>query len=101
LEAAATAYEEALAARGDFPEALANSASVALDRGRLEEARGRYARALALVPGFADAEYGLGQIALREGRLAEGWDGYERRFDTHPPPAIRRELPLPRLTEGA
>jgi hypothetical protein len=51
-------------------------------------------------PGSADAQYGLGQVALREQRYAEGWDGYERRFETHPPQATPRELPMPRLGPG-
>lgn len=98
LEGAAAVYARALAMRPDFREALVNSASVALDRGRIDEARAAYAQALRIEPGSADAEYGLGQIALREGRFAEGWRGYERRFETRPPQALARPLPLPRLT---
>jgi tetratricopeptide (TPR) repeat protein len=83
--------------RAGFPEALANAAGIAMEMESLEEARALYARAGEMRPGFADAEYGLAQIALREHRFAEGWDGYERRFDTHPPLAAPRALPMPRL----
>jgi tetratricopeptide (TPR) repeat protein len=83
--------------RAGFPEALANAAGIAMEMESLEEARALYARSAELRPGFADAEYGLAQIALREHRFAEGWDGYERRFDTHPPLATPRAPPMPRL----
>lgn len=91
--------EEALQAfeRAATPEALSNAAGLALELERLGQARSLYARAAAARPGFADAEYGLAQVALREHRFAEGWDGYERRFDTHPPLATPRAVPLPRL----
>jgi hypothetical protein len=84
-----------------FPEALANAAGIAMEMESLEEARALYIRSAQLRPGFADAEYGLAQVALREHRFAEGWDGYERRFDTHPPLATPRALPQPRLDPDA
>jgi tetratricopeptide (TPR) repeat protein len=86
--------------RAAYPEALANAAGLALELERLEEARALYGRAAAMKPGLADAEYGLAQVALREQRFAEGWDGYERRFDTHPPLATPRPLAIPRLGAG-
>lgn len=87
--------------RAGFPESLANAAGLALELERLEPARELYARAAALRPGFPDAAYGLGQVALREHRFAEGWEGYERRFETTPPLAEPRALPLPRLERAS
>jgi tetratricopeptide (TPR) repeat protein len=86
--------------RAGFPESLANAAGLALELERLEPARELYARAGQLRPGFPDAAYGLGQVALREHRFAEGWEGYERRFETTPPLAEPRALPMPRLESG-
>ena len=97
LDGAAGIYDAALQAHPDFAEGWLNSASVELDRGRLAEARAKYERVLAMLPGSADAEYGLGQVALREKRFPAGWDGYERRFETHPPQATPRGPDLPRL----
>jgi len=87
--------------RAGSPESLANAAGLALELERLEPARELYARAAVLRPGFPDAAYGLGQIALREHRFAEGWEGYERRFETTPPLAEPRELPMPRLERAS
>jgi len=92
LEEAFGAYQ-----RAGTPEALANAAGLAIELERLGEAKALYARSAMARPGFADAEYGLAQVALREQRYAEGWEGYERRFDTDPPLALARELPMPRL----
>ena len=36
-------------------------------------------------------------MELREQRFAAGWDHYERRFETDPPAARARALPMPRL----
>jgi tetratricopeptide (TPR) repeat protein len=96
---AAARHAEALEAyvRAGLPESLANAAGLALELEHLGQAKALYGRAAAARPGFADAEYGLAQVALREHRFAEGWDGYERRFDTDPPLASARVLPMPRL----
>jgi hypothetical protein len=43
---------------------------------------------------------GLAHVLLREQRFAEGWERYERRFDTDPPAARLRAMPMPRLESG-
>jgi tetratricopeptide (TPR) repeat protein len=98
LEGAVARYDQALEQRPAFTEAMVNRAGASLDLERLDEARSFYRRALESRPDLANARYGLAQIALREQRFAEGWKDYERRFDTDPPQAMRRTLPLPRLT---
>lgn len=100
LEGAASRFDEALSWQPDSPEVLANAGGVALEREDLEGARRFYARAARARPGFADAEYGLAQVALREHRYGEGWRGFERRFDTRPPLALRPSPPPPLLGEA-
>ncbi|MEO5677962.1 MAG: tetratricopeptide repeat protein, partial [Usitatibacter sp.] len=97
LEGARRLYVQALDADPGFVEALVNHASVLLESERIEEARALYAKAGALRPGDADAQAGLAQVELRQQRFATGWENYERRFDTHPPAARARALPMPRL----
>ncbi|HET9651310.1 MAG TPA: tetratricopeptide repeat protein [Usitatibacter sp.] len=97
LDAAAEAYARILARDPASPHALLNLASIALDRGRIDEAEHLYWRALGVRHGWADAEYGLGQVALRRHEFAVGWDGYERRFETDPPQAERRAFAVPRF----
>ena len=98
LAGAAARFDEALAIAPGGLEALNNSASVALESGKLDEASRRYERAMALAPGYAEARAGMAQVRLRERRFGEGWDLYESRFDTNPPQANRRALPIPALT---
>jgi hypothetical protein len=97
LEGAREKYREAIRREPAMPQAWLNAASVAVDLGRNAEAREAYARVLAIDPGSADARYGLGLLDLREQRFGDGWDGYERRFDTHPPQSTRRGPALPAL----
>lgn len=96
LPGAADAFGRAIAEGVASPAHFLNAASIAVDRGRLEEANTLYVRALAAKPHWADAEYGLGQVALRRLDFATGWRAYERRFDTEPPQSIRRDIGLPR-----
>lgn len=96
LDGAAAAFADAIAQGVASPAHFLNAASVALDRGRLDEAKALYGNALERQPGWADAEYGLAQVALRRLDFAAGWRAYERRFETAPPQAIRRAPPLPR-----
>ena len=97
LEGASARFDAALAIEPESLEALNNSASVALESGKVEEAARRYLRVLATAPGYAEARAGMAQVRLRERRFAEGWDLYESRFDTDPPHATRRALPIPAL----
>lgn len=94
LAGAAARFDEALAIEPSGLEALNNSASVALESGRLDEAARRYERAMALAPAYPEARAGMAQVRLRERRFGEGWDLYESRFDTNPPQATRRVLPV-------
>ena len=100
LDGARLRYTEALAADPGFVEAMVNHASALLESERLDEARALYEKAAGARPGYADAQAGLAQVQLREKRFAEGWDNYERRFDTDPPAARARALPMPRLAAG-
>jgi tetratricopeptide (TPR) repeat protein len=97
LAGAAARFDEAVLADPNAVEALNNAASVALESRHLDLARGLYERAAALRPGYAEARAGMAQVLLREQRFGEGWDLYEARFDTNPPHATRRDLPMPPL----
>jgi tetratricopeptide (TPR) repeat protein len=97
LAGAADAWGRAVAEGVASAAHFLNAASVALDRGRLDEAEGFYRRALEANPTWADAEYGLAQVAFRRHDFAQGWRGYERRFETDPPQAMARGPALPRL----
>src|SRR5258706_16514 len=81
-------------------ELLSNSASVAIEVGRLDEARRLYERASALDPTYANARFGFGQVDLRQQRFEAGWGAIELRFGTTPPMGGRRGPAPPGLTRG-
>jgi hypothetical protein len=100
LDRAMELYEKALASDPRSTGALVNSASIALERGNLEEARAAALRALEIRPLLAEAQYVLGLVQLREQDFEHGWEGYERRFETDPPVARLAPPRLPRLADG-
>ena len=100
LEGARARYREALQADPGAVEAMVSQASALLESERLAEARDSYLHALAARPESPDALAGMAQVELREQRFAEGWDHYERRFETDPPSARARAMPMPLLAPG-
>ncbi len=91
-------YDRALALEPGHADALNNRANLALDRGEIAVAKSFYRRAAEARPDFPDPRFSLAQAALFEHDFATGWDGYELRFDTSSPMAVRRALALPPLT---
>src|SRR5258708_37893371 len=78
-------------------ELLSNSASVAIEVGRLDEARRLYERASALDPTYANARFGFGQVDLRQQRFEAGGGAIELRFCRPPPIGAGRAPRLPAL----
>ncbi|HLX17519.1 MAG TPA: tetratricopeptide repeat protein [Bradyrhizobium sp.] len=79
LEHALASQDAALAARPDYPEALANRGVVLYDLKRFDEALASYDRAIALRPDFADAHFLKSLASLVTGDFERGWTEYEWR----------------------
>jgi tetratricopeptide (TPR) repeat protein len=96
LEEAVAAYRRALALEPENLRVLEGLGAVLIELGRLDDAETCYRRALEIAPEWAEALFGLGVLRLYTGDFARGWQGYEARFDTQPPKALRRGLALAR-----
>jgi hypothetical protein len=68
-----------------------------MDAGRAAEARTSFERALEANPGSARAGYNLGLALIVRGDLERGWALHEKRFETVPPIAVPRQMPMPAL----
>ncbi len=88
-------YERALELRPDHSDALSNLGYLLQEQGKLDEAAASYERALAANPRSARAGYNLGLVLIMRGELERGWALHERRFETVPPVAVARALPMP------
>jgi predicted TPR repeat methyltransferase len=97
MDAAQQAYENAIEAAGDGPDAagpLANLSHVHRHHGRRAEAEAACRRAIARVPDFAEAWYGLSQVLIEgsedspssepNARLREGLLAYSRAVSLWP-----------------
>ena len=100
LDGALELYHQALEIDSRETGAWVNTASVALEQGRVADARQAATRALEIRPLLSDAQYILGLVQLREHDFANGWEGYERRFETVPPVASVVPPRRPRFPEG-
>jgi tetratricopeptide (TPR) repeat protein len=92
---AIASYRRALELRPDHADALSNIGYLLQEQGRLEDAISYYSRALEANPRSARAGYNLGLALIVRGDLERGWPLHERRFDTIPPIAVARSLPMP------
>lgn len=81
---AKAAYEEALALRPGFVEAMINMGNADSARGDEDEAEAWFRRAIAANPSAADARLNLANSLLRRGRLAEA-EGHYRQAVTIAP----------------
>jgi tetratricopeptide (TPR) repeat protein len=97
VEEAIASYRRALALEPDHADALTNIGYLLQEQGRLGEAVDYYSRALEANPRSARAGYNLGLALIVRGDLERGWALHERRFDTAPPVAVARPLPMPLL----
>ena len=90
FEAAALAYQQALARDPGFPEARYNLAQALEAVGKTAEAEAELRRVLATDPAHADALFNLAQIRLGGGALAEARDLFERYLSLGPPEDFAR-----------
>ena len=98
MDEAIDAYRKALALRADHADALNNLGYLLQEAGRLDEAIEHYRRALEANPRNARAGYNLALGLIVRGDFARGWELHRLRFETTPPIAIARRLPMPLLT---
>jgi len=78
LDAAAAAFEAALAAEPDFVEACFNLAFVRHRQDRIDEALMLYRRAIALAPGFVGAQFNLAVLLRGRGERDAAAEGFRR-----------------------
>jgi tetratricopeptide (TPR) repeat protein len=98
VDEAIDAYRKALALRADHADALSNLGYLLQEQGRLDEAIEYYRRAMEANPRNARAGYNLALAFIVRGDFARGWELHRLRFETTPPIAIARRLPIPPLT---
>jgi predicted TPR repeat methyltransferase len=87
------AYEHAVVAAGDSPDAaspLANLAAIHRRHGRLAEAEACCRTALEHEPDFAEAWYGLSLVLMQTGRVSEGLQANSRAITLWPRHLIAR-----------
>jgi tetratricopeptide (TPR) repeat protein len=88
-------YDRALAAGAAHPQAFTNRGNALRSLLRLEEALQMYARALAIDPNFAQAHVSEAMCRLLMGDWSRGWIELERRWDTDPLAAAKRDFKRP------
>lgn len=69
FEEAGSAFEKAIALKGDYPHGHNNLGVVHMSQGRYREAEAGFARALKISPSFRDARMNLGTLYLELGEL--------------------------------
>ncbi|MDO9215205.1 MAG: tetratricopeptide repeat protein [Methylococcales bacterium] len=84
MQAAETAYSEALQYWADYPSAHSNLSNVARLVGRISDAESHARKALALRPDFAEAWNNLGTALSEQGRCAEAISCYQRALAVNP-----------------
>jgi tetratricopeptide (TPR) repeat protein len=90
-------YRLALERRPDHADALGNLGYLLQEQGRLEEALEHYRRARAANPKSARPAYNLGLALIVRRDFEAGWKLHELRFETTPPIAVARRMPMPML----
>ncbi|MES2741250.1 MAG: sulfotransferase [Pseudomonadota bacterium] len=80
FDLAARCYQQALALRPDFAQALNSQGFLLQDQGRLDEALACFSRAVELAPQLAMARLNLGMLQLKLGMWEAGWENYEARW---------------------
>ncbi|WP_422925491.1 protein kinase domain-containing protein [Singulisphaera sp. PoT] len=76
LDAAVSAYHEAISLRPDYPEAYCNLGNTLTQQKKLDEAVASFRKAIELRPGYALAYFNLGFALDEQGKFAEAFDAY-------------------------
>jgi tetratricopeptide (TPR) repeat protein len=97
VDEAIACYRRALEIAPDHADALSNLGYLLQEQGRLDEALGYYRRALEANPKSARAGYNLGLALIVRRDFEAGWKLHELRFETTPPIAVARRMPMPTL----
>jgi uncharacterized protein (TIGR03032 family) len=82
FEGAITAFQEALAIKGDNADVWNDLANAFAAQNRLDEAIAHYERAVAIRPSFPVAHMNMGMILMRTGQLPRGLTEFEWRWQT-------------------
>jgi tetratricopeptide (TPR) repeat protein len=77
-------YEQALALRPDYVEALNSLGLTLVHAGRIDEAIARYEQALKIKPDYVQAHNNLGNVLERTGRHAQAIEHYEQALRVQP-----------------